>query len=161
MDIRQTDPRDIGEVLNTYDIARRFMLAHGNPTQWADGYPVENIILSDIESGHHFSFFNGNRMLGCFVYIEGEDPTYKEIIDGKWLNDHPYAVIHRIAVLESGMGVGAGCLEWCFCRCGNIRVDTHQDNVPMQRLLVKTGFKYCGMIYNSWGDERLAYQKCK
>jgi hypothetical protein len=161
MDIRLTNRRDIGEVLNIYESARRFMLEHGNPTQWAGGYPGEDILLPDIENRHHFSFFEGGRRLGCFVFIEGDDPTYKEIIGGKWLNDNPYGVVHRMAALESGRGVGSGCIEWCFSRCGNLRIDTHPDNLPMQGLLMKNSFRHCGMIYNSWGDERLAYQKCK
>ncbi len=135
------------------------MLEHGNPDQWVNGYPDEKAILLDMENGHHFICFDGKRILGCFAFIEGDDPTYKEIVKGKWLNDNPYAVIHRIAVLEHGKGIGTICLEWCFSRCKNIRIDTHMDNISMQNLLVKNGFKHCGMIYNQWGDERLAFQK--
>jgi len=97
--------------------------------------------------------------MGCFTFIEGDDPTYKEIVKGEWLDDDPYAVIHRIAVLASGRGTGSFCIEWCLGRCRNIRIDTHPDNIPMQRLLGKNGFSLCGMIYNLWGDERLAFQR--
>nr|HPQ29103.1 hypothetical protein [Desulfobacteraceae bacterium] len=41
----------------------------------------------------------------------------------------------------------------------NIRVDTHKDNISMKRILIKKGFQYCGVIYNQWGDERLAFQR--
>jgi len=61
--------------------------------------------------------------------------------------------------VKSGAGVGAFCLNWCFEQRGNIRVDTHHDNAPMQRLLDKLGFTYCGIIWLANGEERLAFQK--
>ena len=159
MDIRQTNRYDLNEILNIYNAARQYMLEQGNPSQWINGYPDEKIVLSDIENSHHFVCSDSDRIQGCFTFIEGDDPTYKKIVKGKWLNDNPYAVIHRIAAIEHCKGVGSICIEWCFSRCKNIRVDTHMDNISMQKLLVKNGFKYCGMIFNRWGDERLAFQK--
>ena len=32
-------------------------------------------------------------------------------------------------------------------RVNNIKIDTHKDNISMQKLLEKNGFKYCGIIY--------------
>ena len=40
----------------------------------------------------------------------------------------------------------------------NVRVDTHEDNKPMQHLIAKAGFAYCGVIHLADGDPRLAYQ---
>jgi hypothetical protein len=159
MEIRITNRFNINEILNIYASARQYMEEHGNPNQWIEGYPDKETILVDIEKGQHFICFNGNRILGCFAFIIGDDPTYKEIVKGNWLSDNPYAVIHRIAVLEHSNGIGAICLEWCANRWKNIRIDTHKENIPMQKLLIKSGFKYCGVIYNRWGDERLAFQR--
>jgi ribosomal protein S18 acetylase RimI-like enzyme len=159
MEIRKTDRSDLDGILKIYESARQYMLEHNNPNQWVDGYPDEKIILMDIENDHHFVCVDDNRLLGCFAFIEGDDPTYKEIGKGKWLDDNPYAAIHRIAVLEHGVGIGSICIDWCFSRYKNIRVDTHKDNISMQRLLIKKGFKYCGVIYTQWGDERWAFQR--
>ncbi len=159
MKIRKANRSDLDGILKIYESARQYMLEHNNPNQWVDGYPDEKIILMDIENNHHFICVDGNRLLGCFAFIEGDDPTYKEIVKGKWLDDNTYAVIHRIAVLEHGKGIGSICFDWCFSQYKNIRVDTHKDNISMQRLLIKKGFKYCGVIYNRWGDERLAFQR--
>lgn len=41
----------------------------------------------------------------------------------------------------------------------SIRIDTHQDNKSMQRLILKNNFEYCGIIYVEDGSERLAYEK--
>ena len=46
-----------------------------------------------------------------------------------------------------------------FSQCGNLKIDTHENNVVMQNLLKKNGFTYCGRIYVDDGGERLAFQK--
>jgi hypothetical protein len=161
MEIRETNRDDLEGILRIYESARQYMWENGNPHQWVNGYPDEEIILTDIENNHHFACVDGSRLLGCFAFIEGEDPTYKEIFEGKWLDNSPYAAIHRAAVLEHGKGIGSFCIEWCLRRHKNIRVDTHKDNVSMQRLLIRKGFQYCGVIYTQWGDERLAFQRSK
>lgn len=39
-----------------------------------------------------------------------------------------------------------------------LRVDTHKDNVPMQKLIRRCGFVFCGIIHLSRsGDERVAF----
>ena len=40
-------------------------------------------------------------------------------------------------------------------------LDTHRDNIPMQKVLARNDFTYCGIIYLENGDERLAFNKCK
>ncbi len=104
----------------------------------------------------------GNEIFGVFVYFFGVDKTYLEIYDGEWRNELPYGVIHRIAVAENahGKGVARACFDFAYSRCKNLKIDTHRDNVPMQRALLKCGFEYCGIIYLESGDERLAFQKC-
>jgi len=102
-----------------------------------------------------------SELLGCFAYIKGVDPTYINIYEGSWLNDNPYGVVHRIAVAAHQKGIASYCLNWCYEKCGNLKIDTHRDNISMQRLLKKNGFEYCGIIYLRNGEERLAYQKTK
>jgi ribosomal protein S18 acetylase RimI-like enzyme len=40
----------------------------------------------------------------------------------------------------------------------NIRIDTHEKNVSMQRMVEKNGFKKTGIIYVKDGSPRYAYQ---
>ena len=42
-------------------------------------------------------------------------------------------------------------------RC--MRIDTHKDNKTMQRLILKNGYEYCGIIFVEDGTERLAFEK--
>ena len=57
-------------------------------------------------------------------------------------------------------GTASLCIEWCLKESGgDLRIDTHRDNIPMQKLLEKNGFVQCGIIHLSNGDERIAYEK--
>ncbi|MDY5094645.1 MAG: GNAT family N-acetyltransferase, partial [Faecalimonas umbilicata] len=61
---------------------------------------------------------------------------------------------------SSGERKGAGmfCLQWSIEQSEEIRVDTHEANLPMQRLLEKNGFVKCGKIQVADGTERIAFQ---
>ena len=41
----------------------------------------------------------------------------------------------------------------------SIKIDTHEDNEAMRRSLIKNGFDYCGIIYLTDGNPRVAYEK--
>ena len=86
---------------------------------------------------------------------------YRVIEDGAWLADGPYGVVHRIASAPGTRGAATYCLNWAFARCGNLRIDTHADNAPMQGLLRKLGFARCGRIYIADGSPREAFQKAR
>lgn len=146
--------------MEIYDYARAFMRANGNATQWIDGYPSEALIRQEVEEEHSFVCIDEQgEIVGTFCFILGDDPTYLRIYDGAWLSDEPYGVIHRMATGGNRKGVAKACLDWCFERCGNIRVDTHRDNKVMQHILTKYGFQPCGIIFVKNGTERIAYQR--
>lgn len=158
MEIRPASPGNLVELMHIYSSAREHMMQVGNANQWIDGYPSQEVISLDIKNNNHFICIEDSQILGCFTFIIGKDSTYSVIEKGTWLNSKPYAVIHRLAILEHGKGIGSFCIEWCFSRHQNIKVDTHQDNISMQKLLVKNEFQRCGIIYNARGDARVAFQ---
>lgn len=145
-------------ILAVYEKARTFMVQTGNPTQWGTNYPPEEMIRQDILDGKCYVNLWNNKILAVFYFSIESDPTYA-YIDGAWLNDAPYGVIHRIAVGESGKAAAAACFAFAESLCDNIRIDTHENNIPMQRCLAKHGFVRCGTIYLEDGDPRIAYQK--
>lgn len=159
MQIRKTNHRDLDTVMQIYRSAREFMVKSGNPTQWWEGYPPRELIVGDIESGDSYVVEENGEILAVFLYKKGIDPTYINIEEGAWLNDEPYAVIHRIAVNAKGRGVAAFVFDTVYGWCGNIRIDTHEDNEPMKRALTKNGFQYCGIIHIANGDPRIAFQR--
>ena len=101
------------------------------------------------------------------AFILGEEPTYTHIYEGNWkTNGLRYATLHRVAVLEErkGNGIAGNMLHEAealcrFCNMNSIRIDTHRENLSMQRMMQKNGFVYCGIIYLEDGAERLAYEK--
>lgn len=145
-----------------YDYARIFMQEHGNGNQWINGYPSVELITNEINAGHSFVCEDEQgEIVGTFCYIEGVDPTYLKIYEGEWLNDEPYAVIHRIASGGKRKGISTECLRWAFTQYDNIRIDTHRDNSVMHNLLKKNNFTPCGIIYLLNGAERIAYHWVK
>lgn len=159
MEIRRTLLNDIEAILKIYEQARVFMREHGNPNQWNKGYPDGATIERDIAQDNSYVCVDGGEIVGTFMFVKGEDPTYLNIYQGNWINDTPYGVVHRIASAVGKRGVATFCLNWCFQQCGNIRIDTHGDNYPMKNLLNKIGYTECGIIYLMDGDERIAFQK--
>ena len=156
--IQKATLAQLPEILKLYAQARMFMAQNGNPDQWGNAYPPEEMIREDIENGKSYVNLENGHIRAVFYFAVEEDPTYS-YIEGAWLNDAPYGVIHRIAVGESGKGVAAECIRFAYERCGNLRIDTHEKNIPMQGCLAKNGFARCGIIYLEDGDPRIAYQK--
>ncbi len=159
--IRQSSVEDIPHLHEIFAIARRFMAETGNPDQWTEGYPSEELLRNDIESGDSYMCIIEDRIVGTFVLRGGNDPTYDIIYDGEWLNDLPYATIHRIASSGEAKGIMHIAMEFALQRYHNIRIDTHRDNMVMRRAILKEGFNYCGIIHCWNGSERLAYQFTK
>jgi len=159
MYIRKSTLQDVNQLMKLYKNAKKFMIATGNPNQWNSTYPTRKLILADIESESSYVCELGGQIIATFYYANEEDETYTRIDAGQWLNHAPYGVVHRIATDSSIRGTAAFCLNWALEQCGSLKIDTHRDNVIMQRALEKSGFTYCGIIYLKDGSERLAYQK--
>ena len=157
--IRKTVESDLVKIGEIYSNAKQFMRETGNPNQWNAAYPSMESARKDMENGLGYVVEEAGDILAVFMFSQGKDPTYAKIYEGEWLSDAKYGVIHRLAVARQGQGIIGRCIDYCFALCHNLRIDTHRDNVPMQRALIKRGFQYCGIIYLANGDERLAYQK--
>jgi len=158
MRIRPTTPADLEAVMQIYAYARAYMQESGNPNQWHNNHPPIALIESDIGAGLSYVCEAENKIEAVFYFNVEHEPTYDRI-DGKWLNNEPYGVVHRIARGPGAKGAGAFCLEWCAARHPNIRIDTHRDNAAMIKLLDNLGYVYCGVIWLANGDERLAFQR--
>ena len=133
---------------------------NGNSTQWGDNYPSPELLEEDIDTNRLFVYMVNGRMQAVFAFVLGEDPTYKVIEDGQWLNDTlPYGTLHRLASAGESKGIGKAVVEWCLEHCESLRADTHADNKVMQHLLESEGFTRCGIIHVEDGTPRIAYQR--
>ena len=166
MKIRKTTAEDLPQVMDIYRQARVFMAEHGNPLQWGPTkWPPLALIRQDIAAGESYVCVDDvDEVLGVFFYRYGKDidPTYAAITDGKWLDESPYGVVHRIAVGKHNKGVASFCVNWAFEQSGHLRIDTHGDNTVMRSFLKKLGFVHCGTIYVEEDDyPRLAFEKVR
>lgn len=161
MQIRKTKIEELDTCMAIYAHARAFMAAHGNPNQWGQTKPPREQVQADIEQGNSYVCVENGEIAAVFFYSEEPDPTYVQIYDGAWKNEAPYGVVHRIASAGTVKGAGSFCLNWAYSQCGNLKIDTHKDNIVMQNTLKKNGFSYCGIIHLLNGDPRMAYQKIR
>lgn len=159
MIIRQAKISDFESVNAVFDFAKRYMRKNGNLKQWNDGYPYPEIIRNDIANGICYVCEDDGEIVGVFTLFDGPDPCYDKIFGKPWLNDNPYGVIHRIAVLRNRGGVASKCISFCEDRYTDLRIDTHEDNVPMRNFLAKREFIQCGTVFLENGEERIAFHK--
>ena len=157
MNISNADIRQLDLILEIYQNARDFMSKNGNAHQWAGGYPSKELIISDIEQGKLYVIECDGKIEGVFYFASEKDPAY-EYIEGSWLNQLPYSVIHRVASAGNRGGILKAAVNFCLGFCDNIKTDTHENNTVMQGALSKLGFIKCGTIFLENGEKRIAYQ---
>lgn len=159
--IRHAEKTDLPVILEIYAHARTFMEQNGNPTQWAGGFPPQSMLSDDIAQRRLYVVEEGmpGRVCGVFFFAIGPDETYDVIEQGEWLSDREYGTIHRVASDGTVHGLLKQVTAYCGQRIAHLRIDTHKDNVIMQRAILGCGFQKCGVIYVEDGSPRIAYEK--
>ena len=155
--IRKAVYTDLPRIEEIYAYARKFMAENGNPNQWGTTTPPSAQLVDDIQKGDLYVLTSDNIIHGVFYFYIGPDPTYGLIEDGQWRSETPYGTIHRIAGDGSG-GVLAAAVAFGKQLINHIRIDTHHDNKIMQRVITRSGFTYCGIVYYD-GSPRVAFEK--
>ena len=170
MVIRPATPADLPALRPVFEAAKGIMRADGNHDQWsAPGFPDDSLLLRDIARGGGFviessvmpgltGHLAAPRIVAYFALLPSPEPTY-DVIDGAWLTDEPYGVIHRMASYPEVHGIFSTIIDYAASRFAHLRIDTHRDNRIMQHLIEKHGFTYCGIIWLEDGTERLAYER--
>ncbi len=158
--VRLAQIEDLDQIMNVYDLARKFMRKNGNMLQWINGYPQRELLERDIEGKQAYVYVEEDIVHGVFILQLGEDETYAEI-EGEWKNKEPYGTIHRIGSDGTKTGVFDACIAFAKTQCDNLRIDTHESNPIMQHLIKKNGFEYCGIIYIEGLSPRMAFQYMK
>ena len=165
MVIRPATEADIPAVLPVFEAAKAIMRADGNHDQWgAPGFPGDALLLRDIARGGGYVISSEaeggveKSIVAYFALLPSPEPTY-DVIDGAWLTDGPYGVIHRMASYPEVHGIFSTVINYAASRFAHLRIDTHRDNRIMQHLIEKHGFTYCGIIWLEDGTERLAYER--
>ena len=87
-------------------------------------WPPESLIIDDIKSEKSYVCVNDDdKVVGELYYDYGYriEPAYNKIVEGKWIGDEEYGVVHRIASDISEKGIGAFCINYEFYKCKHIR----------------------------------------
>ena len=150
MKLRLTTTNDLTAVMTIINQAKVYFKEQGI-NQWQDGYPDELTIINDI-SRHEAYVLEDNGEIVATAMISKE------------LEDNAYIVVHRIAIRNDQKGKGLAKIIIdeglkLYPKKPSIRMDTHDDNLSMQRFLIKYGFEYCGTIYLENKETRRAYEK--
>src|SRR5689334_21126538 len=90
---QQAECDDCWEILQ-HAIQRR---KQDGSEQWQDGYPNKNIVQQDIEKGIGYVLMQGHSIVGYTAVIINDEPAYN-YIEGKWLTNGDFVVVHRVAV---------------------------------------------------------------
>ena len=141
---------------------RRYQQSQGF-IQWPTGYPAQEDVKQDIFNRQGYVLKDKGRICAYF-YIAFEDPSYPNI-RGAWHSREDYMVIHRVAIADGYRGQGVSDILFRSFEdlakskgIHNLRIDTHENNIPMQRVLARHGYTCCGTVVQNNGL-RWAYDK--
>lgn len=165
MKFRKSVKSDIKDIMDIISEAQEYFKMNGID-QWQNNYPNKEVISNDIDNGESYVFLKDDKIAATTVISFRGEKTYDSITDGQWITNGKFAVIHRIAVHNDykGLGISKEIIKTAEelsieNDIHSIKADTHKENIPMQNLLKKSGFKYCGIIYLEDGAERVAFEK--
>jgi ribosomal protein S18 acetylase RimI-like enzyme len=167
MKIQLATISDIPKIIEIIEDAKIYLASLGID-QWQNGYPNAVQIENDIKNAESYVVLDdSNTIIATTMFSTKGEPTYK-IIEGSWTVDEneQYGVIHRLATGKNNRkgGIAQFVFEHfhMYLQQQNIeslKIDTHEENLGMQSLVKKIGYQYCGVIYTSYGDKRLAFEK--
>jgi len=133
-------------------------------TQWQQGYPNLGTVESDIEKGFGYVMTVDDEIAVYTALILNDEPAYSTI-EGAWLSDEEFVVVHRVAIDEkfAGKGLAKKLFDHIedFTReqgIQSIKVDTNYDNIAMLKILESKGYSYCGEVFLA-GGMRKAFEK--
>ncbi len=132
--------------------------------QWTDTSPNIGHVIDDIAHERGYLLTYHGKPFGYFCLSFDGEPVYAGL-EGQWLSDGDYAVIHRLAFGKAARGKGVSKNVFRFseevCRARGIhslRIDTHEDNKKMRHIIEREGFTYCGTVYYH-GSPRMSFEK--
>ncbi|MBO5305596.1 MAG: GNAT family N-acetyltransferase [Clostridia bacterium] len=167
MEFRKATKKDLDRVMQII-LDARTRIGKLGIDQWQYGYPTRDIVKEDIALERYYVGEEDGSILSVFAMIDDGEPTYDVIYEGTWLTaeDEKYMAVHRIAVAADALKRGVASQALAFVAAqgisrgyASIRIDTHEGNIPMRRMLEKNGFVHCGTIYLTDGEKRVAYEK--
>lgn len=161
--LREAQPEEADQI---WTIIQQAILRRKNDgsLQWQNGYPNPEVIKGDIAKKNGFVLTVDGEIAVYGALIFNDEPAYSDI-DGRWLTDGEFLVVHRVAVDERFHG--RGLVKEFFLKAEalaiahntySIKVDTNFDNAAMLHILQKLNYTYCGEVMLA-GGPRKAFEK--
>jgi ribosomal protein S18 acetylase RimI-like enzyme len=170
MNIRIAEATDEDRIQAVLESGRAFLQSQGL-SQWQDGYGPSLYVGEDIANNWGYVCVAQDGVIyGYATLVDGVDEGYANIKDGCWDSSHErYISIHSVAIDAGFRGKGfadpfmRGLIEIAWDRgFRDIRIDTHPQNIIMQKVISRCGFIYRGMVEYAIPDgKRKAYQLCR
>lgn len=162
MNYRKAKINEIEEINKMYEEGS-FILKSRGIDQW-QGKNLPKASMENINSIYVLE--DDGEIIATALHLD-YDSDYDEIFDGEWICDGgEYYAIHRFMTKHNVRNKGYAKLLLeeieILAKRNNkdsIRLDTHKDNIPMQKTLEKMNYEKCGVVYLYNGAPRLAYEK--
>ena len=154
MNIRLANTSDTNRIFEIYEYARAYMKAHSNPNQWGDDRPEKSVTKDDIKNQRCYVMEDEGHIFACFVFTIGFEKEY----EAKFPSKDKYGVIHRVASDGSKRGIVERIVDFAKGKVNLLRIDTHEDNKTMQKVIERQNFKRLGIIYLEDKSPRILYE---
>ena len=168
MKFQQATFNDLPMLTKIMTEAIELLKKQGSP-QWQNGHgPTAQKLTEDIRNHRTYILKTASgEIAGTIALIPGVDAAYTAITKGEWQGDAEYLAFHRVAINQRfrGQKIAAKLLEAAVNEAAksginDLRIDTHELNIGMQKVIKEAGFHYCGVVHFPIPDgQRLAYQK--
>ena len=156
----------LSEIAPIWEILQQAILRRkeDGSTQWQDGYPNPEVVKKDIEKEQGFVLIAGETIIGYSAVLINDEPAYATI-EGNWLTNNDFVVVHRLAISKKYLGKGFAKMIFKYIEdfalsnnIYSIKADTNFDNIAMIKIFESLGYSYCGEVYFR-GSARRAYEK--
>lgn len=160
MNFRKVNENEI-EIINSLYREGSNLLKERGIDQWQG----VNLPVATKEAINNIFVLEDDEIIATTILLD-YDSDYDEIFEGEWKSDGDYFAVHRFMTHPNKLNRGLTTVlfnkieEYALSfDKSSLRIDTHKDNIPMQKAILKAGYEYCGIVYLYNGVPRLAYEK--
>lgn len=142
------------------------LLAMNNIDQWQNGTISSEILLDAIMHDQAFVWEQRDSTgIAGFCVLDTYDELYENLAEGEWTVPGSYLAIHRVMVSQHLRGRKVTTQMFLDIKkmgivnnVDSLRIDTHPDNIMMQKTLKRNGFVRTGLLYMPSGSSRYTYE---
>lgn len=151
--IRKAELSDIDAIAATYTSLLQYEQAHGSNSHWVLGvYPTRAVPEAKVPTGTMYVLEDeAGQLCASMILNQEQAPEYDLIPWQLKARREEVFVIHTLCIppQQAGKGYGRQMVEFAKAKareagCSVMRIDTHAENFPAQRLYKKLGFTIAG-----------------